>query len=130
MAAIDSDTAEEAIDLIDVEWEPLPAVFDAEVAMQEGAPLVHDDKERNIAMTMDIERGDVERAFAESDVVVEDTYQSMPQWHCAIETKKLLDDLLARSGGINPKAWAILQINLWCGFPPTGPLAPVPPAHK
>ena len=86
VAAVDHDTAEEALDLIDVEWEPLSAVFDAEEAMQEGAPLVHEDKERNIAMTIDIERGNVERAFAESDVIVEDTFQSMPQWHCAIET--------------------------------------------
>src|SRR5919199_1790359 len=86
VAAIDPDIAEEAIDLIQVEWEPLPAVFDAEEAMREGAPLVHDDKERNIAMTMDIERGDVERAFAESDLVIEETFQSAPQWHCAIET--------------------------------------------
>ena len=86
VAAIDRDTAEEALELIDVEWEILPAVFDAEEAMKEGAPLVHDGKERNIAMTIDIERGDVERAFAESDVIVEDTFQSMPQWHCAIET--------------------------------------------
>jgi 4-hydroxybenzoyl-CoA reductase alpha subunit len=86
VAAIDPDIAEEAIDLIEVDWEPLPAVFDAEEAMQDGAPLVHDDKERNIAMTMDVERGDVERAFAESDLIIEDTFQSMPQWHCAIET--------------------------------------------
>ncbi len=86
VAAIDQDTAEEALDLIDIEWEPLPAVFDAEEAMQDGAPLVHDDKERNIAMTIDVERGDIERAFAESDVIVEDTFQSTPQWHCAIET--------------------------------------------
>ncbi|MGH7875192.1 MAG: xanthine dehydrogenase family protein molybdopterin-binding subunit [Candidatus Binatia bacterium] len=86
VAAIDADTAEEAIDLIEVDWEPLPAVFDAEEAMKEGAPLIHDDKERNIAMTMEIERGDIERAFGESDVIVEDTFESMPQWHCAIET--------------------------------------------
>ena len=86
VAAVDRDTAEEALELMDVEWELLPAVFDAEEAMQEGAPLVHDGKERNIAMTIDIERGNVERAFAESDVIVEDTFQSMPQWHCAIET--------------------------------------------
>src|SRR5215472_12665356 len=38
VAAIDADTAEEALDLIDIEWEPLPAVFDAEEAMQDGAP--------------------------------------------------------------------------------------------
>jgi 4-hydroxybenzoyl-CoA reductase alpha subunit len=85
-AAIDPDTAEEALNLIDVEWEPLPAVFEAEEAMKEGAPLIHEEKERNIAMTMEIERGNIEKAFAESDLIVEDTFQSMPQWHCAIET--------------------------------------------
>jgi len=86
VAAIDPDIAEEAIDLIEVDWEPLAGVFDAEEAMQDGAPLVHEDKPNNIAMTMDIERGNVAQAFAESDVIVEDTFQSMPQWHCSIET--------------------------------------------
>jgi 4-hydroxybenzoyl-CoA reductase alpha subunit len=86
VAAIDPDIAEEALDLIEVEWEELPAVFDAEEAMKEGAPLLHDDKPRNIALTIDIERGDVEKAFKESDIVVEDTFESAPQWHCAIET--------------------------------------------
>ncbi len=86
VAAIDPDIAEEAVDLIEVDWEPLPGVFDAEEAMRDGAPLVHDDKPNNIAMTMDIERGNIAQAFAESDVIVEDTFQSMPQWHCSIET--------------------------------------------
>jgi CO/xanthine dehydrogenase Mo-binding subunit len=86
VAALDGDIAEEAIDLIEVEWEPLAAVFDAEEAMKDGAPLIHEDKPNNIAMTMDIERGNVEKAFAESDLIIEDTFQSMPQWHCAIET--------------------------------------------
>ena len=86
VAALDGDTAEEAIDLIEIEWEPIPAVFDAEEAMKNDAPLIHEEKPNNIAMTMEIERGNVERAFAESDVIIEDTFQSMPQWHCAIET--------------------------------------------
>ena len=86
VAAIDPDTAEEAIDLIEVDWEPLPGVFDAEEAMKDDAPLVHDDKPNNIAMTMNIERGNIAQAFAESDVIVEDTFTSMPQWHCSIET--------------------------------------------
>jgi CO/xanthine dehydrogenase Mo-binding subunit len=86
VAAIDTDTAEEAIDLIEVDWEPLPAVFDAEEAMKDGAALVHDDKPNNIAMHLDLERGNVAQAFAESDVIVEDTFTSMPQWHCSIET--------------------------------------------
>ncbi|MBI4527438.1 MAG: xanthine dehydrogenase family protein molybdopterin-binding subunit [Deltaproteobacteria bacterium] len=86
VAAVDHDTAEDALQLIDVEWEELPAVFDAEEAMQEGAPLIHEDKPRNVAMTIDVERGNVQRAFHESDIVVEDTFESVPQWHCAIET--------------------------------------------
>ena len=86
VAAIDQDIAQEALELIEVEWEELPAIFDPEEAMQEGAPLIHEDTERNIAITIDVERGDVQRAFAESDLVVEDSFQSMHQWHCAIET--------------------------------------------
>ncbi|HYA28887.1 MAG TPA: molybdopterin cofactor-binding domain-containing protein, partial [Acidobacteriota bacterium] len=86
VAAIDPDIAEEAIELIEVDWEPIPGVFDAEEAMKEGAPLVHDDKANNIAMYLDLERGNVAQAFADSDVIVEDTFTSMPQWHCSIET--------------------------------------------
>ncbi|MBI4488673.1 MAG: xanthine dehydrogenase family protein molybdopterin-binding subunit [Deltaproteobacteria bacterium] len=86
VAATDLDIAEEALELIEVEWKELPAVFDAEEAIKEGAPLIHEDKPRNIAMTIDVERGNVERAFSESDLIVEDTYESAPQWHCAIET--------------------------------------------
>jgi CO/xanthine dehydrogenase Mo-binding subunit len=86
VAAVDPDVAEEAIDLIDIDWEPIQGVFDAEEAMQDGAPLVHDDKPNNIAMTMEIERGNITQAFADSDIIVEDTFTSMPQWHCSIET--------------------------------------------
>jgi len=86
VAAIDPDIAEEALGLIEVEWEELPALFDPEEAMQEGAPLIHEGKERNIAFKIDVERGDTERAFGESDLILEDTFQSTPQWHCAIET--------------------------------------------
>src|SRR5262247_2261372 len=70
VAAIDPDIAEEAIDLIDLDWEPIPGVFDAEEAMKDGAPLVHDDKANNIAMHLDLERGNVAAAFADSDVIV------------------------------------------------------------
>ena len=86
VAGIDPDIAEEALDLIEVDWQPLPGVFDAEEAMQDGAPLVHDDKPNNIAMHLDLERGNIAQAFADSDVIVEDTFTSMPQWHCSIET--------------------------------------------
>jgi 4-hydroxybenzoyl-CoA reductase alpha subunit len=86
VAAIDSEIAEEALNLIDIDWEELPTVFDPEEAMKDGAPLIHEGKERNIAYKLAVERGDIEKAFAESDLIIEDTFQSTPQWHCAIET--------------------------------------------
>ncbi len=46
VAAVDADTAEEAIHLIDVEYEELPAVFDPLEAMMPEAPVLHPDYER------------------------------------------------------------------------------------
>lgn len=86
VAATAVEIAEEALKLIDVEYEELPAVFDLEEAMGADAPLIHDDKPGNIAQHIDVQRGDVEAAFARSAVVVEDTFKSTLQWHAAIET--------------------------------------------
>src|SRR3989304_2675435 len=51
IAAVDGDTAEEALELIDVEYEPLPVVFDAESALTEGAPLIHVEHGSNLFRT-------------------------------------------------------------------------------
>ncbi len=85
VAAVAADTleiAEEAIKLIAVEYEVLPAVFDENEAMQAGAPVIHDesdtadihDAQRNIVHHIDAEVGDVEQGFAEADHVFEKTY--------------------------------------------------------
>jgi 4-hydroxybenzoyl-CoA reductase subunit alpha len=50
VAAVDEETAEEALELIEVDWEELPAVFDPLEAMQTGAPLLHAAVENNISM--------------------------------------------------------------------------------
>jgi CO/xanthine dehydrogenase Mo-binding subunit len=76
VAAIDEDTAREALKRILVEYEELSAVFDPEEAMKEGTPLVHDHVERNIARSMKIRHGDVEKGFRESDAVVEATFKT------------------------------------------------------
>ncbi|MBI2305269.1 MAG: molybdopterin-dependent oxidoreductase [Chloroflexi bacterium] len=86
VAAVDEETALEALSLIDVEYEELPPVFDPEAAMEPDAPLVHEDKERNIAMRINVERGDVAQAFAHAHCVVEEAFQSTLHWHAAIET--------------------------------------------
>ncbi|MFC2051015.1 xanthine dehydrogenase family protein molybdopterin-binding subunit [Chloroflexota bacterium] len=76
VAAVDEDTAEEACDLIEVEYEPLPGVFDPFEAMKEGAPLVHDERPGNITVEYHWSFGDVDKVFAESYLVQEDTFQT------------------------------------------------------
>jgi CO/xanthine dehydrogenase Mo-binding subunit len=74
VAAVDEDTAEEALELIQVEYEELPFVTDPLKAMQPGAPLVHDDKPENIAAEFKVEAGDVDQAFKDSHIIYEDSY--------------------------------------------------------
>lgn len=72
VVAEDPYIAHDALDLIEVEYEPLPAVVDARAAVEEGAPLVHEDVPNNVSYTWAL--GDKEacdRAFAEADHVVE-----------------------------------------------------------
>lgn len=74
VAAVDRETLEEALELIQVDYEPLPAVFDAEEAMEPGAPAIHG-TDRNLVMPpFIVEFGDLERGFAEADYVFEDRY--------------------------------------------------------
>jgi 4-hydroxybenzoyl-CoA reductase subunit alpha len=90
VAALDQATCESALELIDVEYEELPAVFDPFEAMQEGAPVIVDRYKNNINTRVDWDFGDVEKGFAEADLVLEDryegnrTYQSPMEPHCAV----------------------------------------------
>jgi len=68
--ARDRYAAREAVDLIEVDYEPLPAVVDVEKAMEPRSPLVHEQFGSNIAYTWLVEGGDVEQAFKDADVVV------------------------------------------------------------
>ena len=64
--------AEDARALIDVEYQPLPPVADMERALEEGAPLVHEDLGSNCAYERTFQFGEVERDFADADVVITD----------------------------------------------------------
>ncbi|MGA2733243.1 MAG: molybdopterin cofactor-binding domain-containing protein [Syntrophobacteraceae bacterium] len=85
VAAIDEDIAEEALDLIKVDYDILPAVFDPFEAMKEGAPLIHEDKPNNICAESHIGFGDVEKGFQESDHVREDEFWTQAVKHGFIE---------------------------------------------
>jgi 4-hydroxybenzoyl-CoA reductase alpha subunit len=85
VAAVDEDTVLEAMRLIKVDYEPLPAVFDPEEAMQEGAPIIHEGVERNIAANPRYNLGDVEKAFREADHVFEDRLETQRVAHVCPE---------------------------------------------
>lgn len=83
LAAVDEDTAEEALDLIRVEYEALPAVFEPEEAMKPGAPAVGDDG--NICGRVAYQTGDPSGAFEQADHVREDNFSVEAVTHAAIE---------------------------------------------
>ncbi|MEM3452907.1 MAG: molybdopterin cofactor-binding domain-containing protein [Candidatus Hadarchaeum sp.] len=82
VAAVDEDTAEEAVSLINVEYEELPAVFDPVAAMDPKAPKIHD---TNIAAHITREWGNVEKGFREADRIFEGKYTTGRQAHAPIE---------------------------------------------
>jgi putative selenate reductase molybdopterin-binding subunit len=92
----DSEAAAEAgCSKLIVDYEPLPAVFNPEMAMLPGAPIIHrkskdaariDDPQHNIVAELHSHVGDVERGFAQADVVYEGTYVTQRVQHAHLET--------------------------------------------
>lgn len=85
VAASSPQLAEQAIDLIDVRYQVLPAVFDPEQALKEGAPAIHEDRPGNLAAHHVVKKGDVAQGFASSDVILERQYETQFIEHAYIE---------------------------------------------
>ena len=101
VAAVDEATADAALDLIEVDYEPLPPVITLEEALAPGAPLVHTGKPQagifadlstlrpepgtNICHQFRFARGDSAGALASADLVLDDTYRFPPVQHYAME---------------------------------------------
>ncbi len=96
VAAVAAETravAEEALRLIEVDWEVLPPVLDMEHAMDPGTAVIHDepdatgirDAARNLAGDIHTHIGDVEAGFRESDLILEREYRTPRQQHAMLE---------------------------------------------
>ncbi|HEX7232689.1 MAG TPA: xanthine dehydrogenase family protein molybdopterin-binding subunit [Candidatus Binatia bacterium] len=102
VAATDEATADRAIELIECDYETLPAAFSVDEALRENAPLVHEhlDSYRlntvlardwhpvygpNIAHQTSFSKGDIDRGFAEADEIFDDTFRSQQVQHCSLE---------------------------------------------
>ena len=84
----EKDVLDEAIEAIEVEYEPLPVVLDPLEALKEDAPRIHE--KGNVTWQCDLVKGDVEAAFAQCDVVVEGTYRTGFQEHAYLEPEAAL----------------------------------------
>jgi CO/xanthine dehydrogenase Mo-binding subunit len=98
VAAINPNLAEEALKLIEVDYEELPSVIDVLEAMKPDAPLVHpnsytenlpakDTKPSNIFWYMKNNRGNVEAGFRKADIVLENTFRTQPVNHGYLEPR-------------------------------------------
>ncbi len=66
---------EDLIELVSIEYDPLPPILDPMRALQKDSPVIHDDLKDNLSIETTIGSGDVDSAFGEADVVVEDELQ-------------------------------------------------------
>jgi len=112
--AADPHVAEEAADLIAVEYEPLDPVFDEVAAAKAGAPLVHDTLRpaamfpdlkylqgvsgTNVALSTRVRRGDLEKAFQESDHIFEQTFRNGKVIHAPLEPYVTVAEMAGPNG--------------------------------
>ncbi len=87
VVATDRYAAEDAVDLVDVEYEPLVPVSDVEQALAADAPLVHEEWGDNVMQTLQAEMGDVARAFQEADCVVSERLTTGRHMALPMETR-------------------------------------------
>ena len=127
VAAETEDIAEEALKLIDVEYEVEPAIIDAEEAMKPDAPLVHKEYGTNMYYGTEhghsaspsprwrkdgwlpLEVGDADKGFAEADYIVEGTYESPIQCNCSPMPRSVV----CQWAGNNLTCWADTQVAQW-----------------
>jgi carbon-monoxide dehydrogenase large subunit len=100
--------AQDAAELVEVEYEPLPAVADVAKALDPGAPLVHDDFGTNECYVWKLEAGEVERAFAESPVTISRRYRQQRLIPVAMEPRGVLAQETPGTGELT--LWSSTQI--------------------
>tara|TARA_Y100001936_G_scaffold248882_1_gene297782 strand:+ start:640 stop:3027 length:2388 start_codon:yes stop_codon:yes gene_type:complete len=82
--------AEDACELVSVQYEELPVVIDKETALEPETPIIHPELGDNLAFEKTIETGDVEKATSEADVVIEDTFTFGRHTAVSLEPRALL----------------------------------------
>lgn len=84
--------AEDALQAVNVDWEPLPVVTDMETALDAGTPVIHEALGDNLCYRRRLDTGGVDEAFAAADVVVEDTFHFGRHTGVTLEPRSVLAD--------------------------------------
>jgi aerobic carbon-monoxide dehydrogenase large subunit len=108
VVAEDPYRALDALELIEVEYEPLPAVADVEAALAPGAPLLHDDASNNVLFERHHESGDVAAAFAAAEVVIRETFRNGRNAGLPLENRGVLAEPEPESGRL--RVWSSTQV--------------------
>jgi carbon-monoxide dehydrogenase large subunit len=114
IVAEDRYQAEDALELINVDYSPLPVVVSPEAAMQPGAPQLHEDAPNNQAFHWVAEGGDVDAAFAAADVIVKDTILQQRLIPNAMEPRSAVANWTASMGELT--LWSTSQNPHICRF--------------
>ncbi|MBI2089570.1 MAG: xanthine dehydrogenase family protein [Deltaproteobacteria bacterium] len=88
VAAVDVETADQALRLIEVEYDELPLVSDPVAAIEAESPQLFDhlpEIKNNICHHTTLKQGDIDKGFEESDIILEDTFRTPVAQHCHLE---------------------------------------------
>jgi 4-hydroxybenzoyl-CoA reductase subunit alpha len=108
VAAISEEIAENAIELIDVEYEPLPAYFDPEDSMKADSDLIHENRPHNIEKDYHHVFGDLDKGFAEADYIAEGRYIANEVTHAAMEPHSTLANF-----ELDPHTGKLGRLTVW-----------------
>jgi carbon-monoxide dehydrogenase large subunit len=100
--------AKDAAELVEVDYEPLPAVTDVAEAVKDSAPLVHDEYDHNRAYTWPLQAGEVDRLFSEAAVTVKESYRQQRLIPNAIEPRSVLVQPVLATGEYT--MWSATQV--------------------
>jgi carbon-monoxide dehydrogenase large subunit len=92
--------AEDAAELVAIEWQPLPAVGDQLQAIAPGAPVIHAELGDNVAFDFSLKKGDPAKAFAYADIVIEEELRFERQMPMTLETRGLIADFNPGDGSL------------------------------
>ena len=108
VAAISESIAEQALELIDVEYEPLPAYFDPEQSMRSQSDFIHEGRPHNVEKEYHHSFGDPDKGFAEADYVAEGRYIANEVTHAAMEPHSTL-----ASFELDPQTGQMGRLTVW-----------------